>query len=226
MLAIGNIKRCSHCRDVMPLSEFNCDRTQKDGMVVWCRKCRSKRASEYYIENRESILAKSIVYGKDNREKRNKYYKKRYSENKDKIGALQREYYIKNRKDVAKKTAEYREKNKDKLKKARKIWVENNRAKINADNKNSHASRMNRTPSYIDCSAIARIYRIAQIISALGKTKYHVDHIIPLQGKLVSGFHIETNLQILKEEDNLRKHNSFVPYIEEFDTSIFRRKTC
>lgn len=44
---------------------------------------------------------------------------------------------------------------------------------------------------------------------------YHVDHIIPLQGKLITGFHIETNLQYLKAEDNMSKHNKFVPYYEK-----------
>lgn len=57
------------------------------------------------------------------------------------------------------------------------------------------------TPKWANLEIISRIYACAE--------DYHVDHIIPLQGKHVCGLHVENNLQYLSVEENLRKSNKF-----------------
>lgn len=39
--------------------------------------------------------------------------------------------------------------------------------------------------------------------------EWHVDHVIPLKGKIVSGLHIWNNLAVIPKIDNLRKGNSY-----------------
>lgn len=59
-----------------------------------------------------------------------------------------------------------------------------------------------RTPKWADKKDIRRIYNNCP-------EGFHVDHIIPLRGKLVSGLHVSSNLQYLSAEDNLSKNNTF-----------------
>ena len=93
--------------------------------------------------------------------------------------------------------AKYRSKNKD---------------KINAYKAKHHAEKLNRTPVWlrsVDLKHIEEIYNIARRLTEETGTLYHVDHIIPLRGKIVSGLHVPTNLRVIKAADNIKKNNSF-----------------
>lgn len=57
-------------------------------------------------------------------------------------------------------------------------------------------------PAWADKDKIREIY-------ANRPEGMHVDHVIPLRGKLVCGLHVETNLAYLEGEENARKSNSF-----------------
>lgn len=60
------------------------------------------------------------------------------------------------------------------------------------------ASLIQRTPAWVDLATIKKIYQSTP-------AGYHVDHEIPLRGRLVSGLHIHTNLRVIPALANLSK---------------------
>ena len=70
-------------------------------------------------------------------------------------------------------------------------------------------AKLQRTPPWADLEAIRLIYKEAARLECETGIAHHVDHFYPLQGYLVSGLHVETNLQILTAAENIRKSNDF-----------------
>ena len=84
--------------------------------------------------------------------------------------------------------------------------------KINALNKAYKIRKMNRIPKWVTADEmwlIKEAYTLAKLRTKLHGFSWHVDHILPLQGDLVSGLHVPTNLQVIPWLDNVKKKNKF-----------------
>ena len=96
----------------------------------------------------------------------------------------------------------------------KKEWEINNRGMRRAINARRRAAKLNATPSWADPEIIKGFYVDAKELEFMFQvsgeiTKLHVDHIVPLQGELVSGLHNEFNLQIITAQDNFEKSNKY-----------------
>jgi hypothetical protein len=81
----------------------------------------------------------------------------------------------------------------------RRTYPEKNAAKTAA----YKAAKLQATPPWADLEAIAAIYAQA------AEAGLEVDHIVPLQHKLVCGLHVHWNLQLLTPAANRAKGNKF-----------------
>ena len=93
------------------------------------------------------------------------------------------------------------------------FWRNNPQKRAEADAKR-RASRLQRTPVWLsedDFWLIEQAYELAQLRTQIFGFQWHVDHIVPLQGELVSGLHVPHNLQVIPARDNLSKSNKFAP---------------
>jgi len=101
--------------------------------------------------------------------------------------------------------AKYRANNNEQIKARKKLWRQRNLKKILADVVKRKAAKLQRTPKWLtkhDYKEIKAYYQACP-------EGFHVDHIIPLLGKTVSGLHVLGNLQYLPGEENLKKGNKY-----------------
>lgn len=125
--------------------------------------------------------------------------------------------YLNNKENLKLNTQAWRNKNGEKDKQTKKEWYLNNKEKSNKTSKEwrknnkkrcvYHTSKRRsdlaqRTPKWVNLKEIKHFYDKCP-------DGYHVDHIIPLNGKNVCGLHVLNNLQYLPALENLKKHNYF-----------------
>lgn len=196
----------------------------------------SKRAKERYLSNKQIILERSKKYRENNKdvisEKAKKYYSENkekfieyYNLNKDKIKLSSKLYRENNSESILEKEAQYRTNNrrllalkaidyyysnKDKCNARLNEYRRKNPQKFAALNAKRRAAKIKATPKWLtdkDFLEIEELYICAKAFQIYTGQEYHVDHIIPLQGKNVCGLHVPWNLQLITAKENLAKSN-------------------
>ena len=153
-------------------------------------------------------------------EKTREKVKAKYAKNAEKLRAQRRALYVANReaeKAIAKvRSAEWRKNNPDHAgsKAAKRKWKQDNPAKVRADTVKRRTAKMRRTPPWLTTEElwlVEQAYELAALRTKIFGFGWHVDHVLPLQGKFVSGLHVPENLQVIPGVENVRKANRFMP---------------
>jgi hypothetical protein len=175
------MKICTKCGVKQELHMFHRG-NNPDGYRTWCKTCMSAYKKEYRIKNAERLSAQQKEYDQKKYPLRKKYYQDRYVALKDKIAEQSRLWRINNPHLNAKKSTKRR------------------------------AAKIQRTPIWLsndDHWMIEQAYELAALRTKLFGFSWHVDHVLPLQGKMVSGLHVPTNLQVIPGKENLMKNNKY-----------------
>lgn len=176
------MKLCPHCTEVKPFEAFYASSTHKSGYASWCKPCETQRNKAKFQRRKDTQLAKA------------------------------KEYRLANKESVTATILAWREQNPGRYELAIKNWGLRNRDKRNATWMKRYTGKKNRTPTWLtddELWMMEQAYDIASIRSKILGIKFHVDHIVPLQGKTVSGLHVPWNLQVIPAKLNQQKSNRF-----------------
>jgi hypothetical protein len=156
-----------------------------------CTQCsQTKDASDFYFKNNSKVILRPEC----------KICTNLYNSEQQKKNKIQRNQYKKN----------WSKKNPLSGKLAGKAWRKNNKGKANHFTAKRRSALLQRTPKWLSADHIKEIeqfYIDAAYLTNYTKTTFEVDHIVPLRGEKISGFHVPWNLQLLTEFDNRSKGN-------------------
>ena len=158
--------------------------------------------------------------------RRDGYFKERWCNPESFMRQIQqsKDWHLQNPERLREARARWAQVNRDKKAMQDQRWAETNRAESNAHkqrwnkanagvklalDRRYKLAKMQRTPPWLDVVDHAEMEFTYVWSDALRKCgiDYHVDHIVPLQGKMVSGLHMPSNLQVISAKMNLSKNN-------------------
>jgi len=174
-------KKCNKCEEVKELDEFYKQTNAKDGYAYMCKVC---------------VLAKGRAWVKANPERQ---------------VARAKAWYEANREKSIANTKAWRKAHPDICKAYSKAWNKANPEKNTIKKAERRAAVKQRTMAWSDLEAIEAMYAKARHLTKVTGVRHEVDHYYPLRGRLVSGLHVETNLQVLTSLDNQIKGTSLQP---------------
>ena len=173
-------QECRVCHTIKPYEGFKKSKAFSVGRRSECIECKREQSKEYRRQNKERVL---------------EYSRQKYAADKESHRF---------------RCKRWSEMNQDKIKENNARWYRENKHKCFAHSAKYRAAKLSAAPNWdseLNEFVIQEAYAISQLNSKLTGVDHHVDHIIPLQGKLVCGLHWYQNLQVIPAKLNRMKSN-------------------
>ena len=126
------------------------------------------------------------------------------------IAEYKQQWFEQNKEKNLQRIKAWSERNKDRVLAAKRKYREANPVVDRVNVGRRRAAKLQRTASWADQNFIRFFYATRAYMSMETGLQWHVDHIVPLRGRLVSGLHTHHNLRVTPAVDNMKKGNRFV----------------
>lgn len=209
----SDLKVCKKCGQGKPFADFAKRSASKDGLQPKCRPCNAEESKGWRTKNGDRYEQYTKEYRSANAEILRERSKKYRDEDPEKFRQRWKAWAEQNREYLIEKDRRRNRKFDDEARARFSIWIENNPEKWIAStrerSRRHQAAKRNACPAWVDRDQLRAIYERAVRLEKESGIPMNVDHIVPLQGELVSGLHVPWNLQIIPALDNRLKSNKF-----------------
>lgn len=175
------MKTCSSCKCAKAKAEFYTRVGAKDGLNGRCKVC---------------VRASTAAWINAHPKEHNAHTKKWAELNPEKVYEKGHRWWKNNLEQHAANTS---------------AWHKSHRPMMNAALARYKATRLQATPAWANEFFIEEAYDLAARRTKLLGFKWDVDHIVPLQSRIVCGLHVENNLQVVPSKINQSKGNRYWP---------------
>lgn len=180
--------------------------------------CKHGHITERLVSNKRCVECANIAsrsWKKENVKACSAAKLKWCERNRDRVRELKRSHYANNvsaRQKQAARSRRWMENNREKYRASSANWRRNNLSRVAANQQRRRAKLLQRTAKWADNEKILRFYVLARELTEQTGIPHEVDHIYPLQGELVSGLHVETNLRVIPKSENRSKGSSLLDH--------------
>lgn len=176
-----------------------------------CPECKRERSRRWREKNPERHKENCRHWYEKNAECSKEKARRWYEQNLERAKGSRRLWREQNYVRMKETNRSWQKQNPDRWKEYNRRWKEKNHEKFNAYAAKRRAAKKQAVPPWADLDAIKRIYAEAAKLTKSTGIPHQVDHIYPLQSDYMCGLHVETNLQILTQSENVSKGNRTWP---------------
>lgn len=171
--------------------------------VIWSGTC--------VVCTKRNVRIRMASWVKNNKDRAVAISRKSKEKNKEANKKRECERYAAETERFLKKHKKWRDKPevKQRLRITSSNYAKNNLTRRAASEAKRRAYAKHAMLSTITIDDLIPVYQLAVKLSVETGTIHHVDHIVPLRGKLVCGLHVPWNLEAIPAVENLKKHANF-----------------